>query len=113
MSEQVQVHAPHEFSESDGESTGRNERILELVATLLLAAATLGIAWSGYQGARWNGKQAEEYSESNSARAHANRAATAGSRSRPTETRSSLTCTSGGSGPSSSLRSRCGSRATR
>jgi len=82
MSEQVQVHAPHEFSESDGESTGRNERILELVATLLLAVATLGIAWSGYQGARWNGKQAEEYSASNTARAHANRAATAGAQDR-------------------------------
>src|SRR5215471_2806757 len=82
MSEQVQVHAPHEFSESDGESTGRNERILELVATLLLAVATLGIAWSGYQGARWNGKQAEEYSASNTERAHANRAATAGAQDR-------------------------------
>src|SRR5262252_2170880 len=82
MSEHVHVHAPHELSESHGDATARNERILELVATLLLAAATLGIAWSGYQGARWNGKQAEEYSESNSARAHANRAATAGSQDR-------------------------------
>src|SRR5499427_9774096 len=81
MSEHVHVHAPHEFSESEG-GASRNERVMELVATLLLAIATLGIAWSGYQGARWNGKQAEEYSESNSARAHANRAATAGSQDR-------------------------------
>jgi hypothetical protein len=58
MSERVHVHAPH-------------ERVMELIATLLLALATLGIAWSGYQGARWNGEQAEEYSASNATRAHA------------------------------------------
>jgi len=81
MSEHVHVHAPHEFSESEG-GASRNERVMELVATLLLAIATLGIAWSGYQGARWSGKQAEEYSASNSARAHANRAATAASQDR-------------------------------
>ena len=81
MSEHVHVHAPHEFSESEGGAT-RNERVMELVATLLLAIATLGIAWSGYQGARWNGEQAEQYSASNAARAHANRAATAGSQDR-------------------------------
>ena len=55
---------------------------MELVATLLLAIATLGIAWSGYQGARWNGEAAEQYSASNGARAHANRAATAGAQDR-------------------------------
>ena len=82
MSEHVHVHAPHEFNEAEGGATTRNERVMELIATLLLAIATLGIAWSGYQGARWNGKQAEEYSASNSARAHANRAATAGAQDR-------------------------------
>lgn len=56
--------------------------MLELVATFLLAFATLGIAWSGYQGARWNGRQAEEYSTSNSLRARANRAATEGAQER-------------------------------
>jgi hypothetical protein len=81
MSEHVHVHAPHEFSESEG-GASRNERVMELVATLLLAIATLGIAWSGYQGARWSGKQAEEYSASNSARAHANRFAIAGAQDR-------------------------------
>jgi hypothetical protein len=76
MSEHVHVHAPHEFSESDGGTSERSERIMELVATLLLAIATLGIAWSGYQGARWNGRQAEEYSAANGVRSHANRATT-------------------------------------
>jgi hypothetical protein len=81
MSEHVHVHAPHEFNESEG-GASRNERVMELVATLLLAIATLGIAWSGYQGARWSGKQAQEYADSNAARAHANRAATAGAQDR-------------------------------
>ena len=82
MSEHVHVHAPHEFSESHGGGASRNERVMELVATLLLAIATLGIAWSGYQGARWNGKAAEEYSAANGERAHANRAAISGAQDR-------------------------------
>jgi hypothetical protein len=82
MSEQVHVHAPHEFTESHGATTQRSERIMELVATLMLAFATLGIAWSGYQGARWNGESAEGYSSANGARARANRAATAGAQDR-------------------------------
>jgi len=82
MSEHVHVHAPHELTESHGESTTRSERVMELVATLLLALATLGIAWSGYQGARWNGRQAREYAQANTARNLANRAATAGAQDR-------------------------------
>jgi hypothetical protein len=82
MSEHVHVHAPHELSESDGKSTTRNERVMELVATLLLALATVGIAWSGYQGARWNGRQAREYAQANTARNLANRSATTGAQNR-------------------------------
>ena len=78
MSEHVHVHAPHELTESHGESTSRSERVLELVATILLSLATLGIAWSGYQAARWNGRQAREYAQANTARSMANRAATTG-----------------------------------
>jgi hypothetical protein len=76
MSEHVHVHAPHEFTQSEPAPSVRSERIMELVATLLLAIATLGIAWSGYQGARWNGRQAEEYNSANGARSRANRATT-------------------------------------
>ena len=76
MSEHVHVHAPHEFTESEAAPSVRSERIMELVATLLLAIATLGIAWSGYQGARWNGRQAEEYNTANGAHSLANRATT-------------------------------------
>lgn len=82
MSEHVHVHAPHEFSESEGGATTRNERVMELVATLMLAIATLGIAWSGYQGARWNGHQAQEYAQANTVRSLSNRSATAASQDR-------------------------------
>jgi hypothetical protein len=77
MSEHVHVHAPHELSES-GDSTTRSERVFELAATILLSLATLGIAWSGYQAARWSGRQAEEYATANTSRSLANRATTNG-----------------------------------
>jgi hypothetical protein len=82
MSEHVHVHAPHELTESHGAPPVRSERIMELVATILLSLATLGIAWSGYQGARWNGRQAREYAQANTARNLANRAETDGDEER-------------------------------
>jgi hypothetical protein len=78
MTEHVHVHAPHELTESGEASTTRTERVLELVATILLSLATLGIAWSGYQAARWNGRQAQDYAQANTARSLANRATTNG-----------------------------------
>jgi hypothetical protein len=76
VSEHVHVHAPHELTEQHDGSKPRHERTFELMATLLLALATVGIAWSGYQGARWNGRQAREYAQANAARSLANRADT-------------------------------------
>jgi hypothetical protein len=49
----------------------------ELVAAVLLSLATLGIAWSGYQAAKWSGLQSRRYAQASSARAQANRASTA------------------------------------
>ena len=78
MSEHVHVHAPHELTESGESSTSRAERLLELAAAVLLSVATLGIAWSGYQAARWNGRQAREYAQANAARSESNLANTDG-----------------------------------
>jgi hypothetical protein len=75
MPEQVHVHAPHELSEP-GESTTSRERWLEIAAALLLSLATLGIAWSGYQAAKWSGLQARRYTQASTARSLANRAST-------------------------------------
>jgi hypothetical protein len=47
---------------------------LELAATVLLAAATVATAWSGYQASRWNGEQAKAGSRTNAIRIDAARA---------------------------------------
>jgi hypothetical protein len=75
MPEHVHVHAPHELGEP-GESTTHRERWLEFIAALMLSLATLGIAWSGYQAAKWSGLQARRYTQASTARSLANRAAT-------------------------------------
>jgi len=81
MPEHVHVHAPHELSEP-GEATTTRERWLEIAAALMLSLATLGIAWSGYQAAKWSGLQARRYTQASTARAFANRAATLASQDR-------------------------------
>jgi hypothetical protein len=81
MPEHVHVHAPHELGEV-AESTTERERWLEICAALLLSLATLGIAWSGYQAAKWSGLQARRYTQASTARAFANRAATQASQDR-------------------------------
>jgi hypothetical protein len=48
---------------------------VELLATLLLALAAVGTAWSGYQASRWNGEQATAFSRANAARVEATQAA--------------------------------------
>ena len=81
MPEHVHVHAPHELGEVH-ESTSDRERWLEVIAALLLSLATLGIAWSGYQAAKWSGLQARRYTQASTARSFANRAATLASQDR-------------------------------
>jgi hypothetical protein len=81
MPEPVHVHAPHELEEVHGSTTER-ERWLEILAALLLSLATLGIAWSGYQAAKWSGLQARRYTQASTARSFANRAATLASQDR-------------------------------
>lgn len=81
MPEHVHVHAPHELSEVGPHSTTR-EKWMEIGAALLLSLATLGIAWSGYQAAKWSGLQARRYTQASTARSLANQAATRASQDR-------------------------------
>ena len=53
---------------------GVDERI-EIVATVLLALATVATAWSGYQASRWNGEQAKAFSRGAAARIESTKAA--------------------------------------
>jgi hypothetical protein len=52
----------------------RWEPLAEVLATIILAFATLATAWSGYQSARWDGEQAKHYSQANILRVESTRA---------------------------------------
>ena len=53
--------------------SSRSRRRLELVATVLLAFATLGTAWSAYQSREWTGQQSQGYSPATKNRIAVNR----------------------------------------
>ena len=56
--------------------TGAHHRdTIELVATVLLAVATVATAWSGYQSTRWNGEQAKAAGRVNALRIDSAKAA--------------------------------------
>lgn len=55
-------------------AVGRQSDRVELVATLLLALATVATAWSGYQASRWNGEQAKAAARANASRLESTRA---------------------------------------
>jgi hypothetical protein len=46
-----------------------------VAATVLLAAATVATAWSGYQASRWNGEQAKAFSRASALRIESGKAA--------------------------------------
>ena len=79
MAEHVHVHVPEELAEGL-EGNTRRDRFLEFAAVFLMAFATVGIAWSGYQAASWSGAQAESYAASNSEHEHASQTGTLGTR---------------------------------
>lgn len=55
------------------QNAGRVARF-ELVATVLLALATVATAWSGYQASRWNGEQAKAFSRASATRIESSKA---------------------------------------
>jgi hypothetical protein len=65
---------------TDEPSQARFGHRIELAATLLLALAAVGTAWSTYQSARWHGKQAKAQSASIAARVESTRQASVANR---------------------------------
>ncbi len=55
--------------------TSRTTGLLELVATIPLAVATVGTAWSSYQASRWNGEQATAFSRAGASRVESSKSA--------------------------------------
>lgn len=58
----------------------RSDRRLELLATFLLALATLGTAWSAYQARQWTGEQAKASTRATAKRIEVNRTAAVANR---------------------------------
>jgi hypothetical protein len=73
VSEHVHQHVPEELQELGDAATGR-ERIFEVLAIVLLSAAAIGTAWSGYQAARWSGREAHNFALADTLHAKSTRA---------------------------------------
>ena len=54
----------------------RNERWFEVAAGIVLAVVAVATAWSGYQAARWDGVQAQHYTQASAKRVESTRAST-------------------------------------
>jgi hypothetical protein len=80
MPEQMNVEVAHKLSEHEkaAREKRRWEEVLEILEVLLLAAAAITTAWSGYQAAKGDGQQSVLYSEASVDRIQANTASTLG-----------------------------------
>jgi hypothetical protein len=80
MPEEMNIEIAHKLSEQ--EHAARNKRrweeVIEILEVLLLAAAAIATAWSGYQAAKGDGQQSVLYSDASVDRVQANTAATLG-----------------------------------
>jgi hypothetical protein len=72
----------HETAVDDERHKRRSERILEIAEALLLAIVAIATAWSGYQSARWDGRQALQYGEASRMRITADQITTRGGQQR-------------------------------
>src|SRR5262245_28282455 len=85
MPEDMNIETAYTLSEAGGEEeeTGRRRReVAEIVEVVILAVVAVATAWSGYQAARWDGRQAFLYGESSRIRIEASEAATLGGQQR-------------------------------
>jgi len=66
----------HELGHHRGHdrAVSRRAEIIEILEAVLLAIVAVATAWSGYQTARWDGRQAHEYGLTNKYRALSNQA---------------------------------------
>ena len=78
--EEMNVELAHKLSEheaGDGRP-GRWEELVEIIEVIVLAVVAIATAWSGYQAAKWDGRQAVLYGQSSRDRFAADAASTAG-----------------------------------
>lgn len=68
--------AHHALGHKHAGAGGRRAELIEIVEAVLLAVVAIATAWSGYETARWDGRQAHLYGLSSKYRALENKAAT-------------------------------------
>jgi hypothetical protein len=79
------AHSLHEKGVEEGAETAakrRSERTIEILEAVLLAIVAISTAWSGYQAAKWDGVNAQDYGLASKYRAQANREWTLGGQQR-------------------------------
>jgi hypothetical protein len=80
--EVAQTLSEHREQRSAESSKGSWESLLEVVEAALLAVVAIATAWSGYQAAKWDGRQAELYGEASTLRIEADELVTLGGQQR-------------------------------
>jgi hypothetical protein len=80
MPEQMNVEVAHKLTEREQAARDKRrwEEAIEILEVVLLAAAAIATAWSGYQAAKGDGQQSVLYSDASVDRVQANTAATLG-----------------------------------
>ncbi len=85
MPEEMNIEAAYALSERDKhapQGERRRREVGEIFEVVILATVAVATAWSGYQAARWDGRQAFLYGESTRVRIEADEAATLGGQQR-------------------------------
>jgi len=65
---EIAHHLQEEHGRGDRGRAVRGERAIEIVEGVLLALVAIATAWSGYQAAKWDGREAELYGRSSKIR---------------------------------------------
>ena len=79
MPEDMNLQIAHKLSEGEERAAREKRRwqtFVEIVEVMILAIVAIATAWSGYQAARWDGRQAFLYGTSSRIRFEADAAAT-------------------------------------
>src|ERR1700675_1024857 len=83
MPEGMNIEIAHKLSESEDRfRKSRREELTEIAEAVVLALVAVATAWSGYQAAKWDGRQAFLYATSAKLRVDAGVAATEGGQQR-------------------------------
>jgi hypothetical protein len=78
MPEGTNVEIAHRLAEHANHRRSRLEELLEIVEVVFLALVAIATAWSGYQAAKWDGRQALLYGTAATERFEADAASTTG-----------------------------------